>query len=174
MKKHSGRLLFTFFFLSFSMTVFSCGKVKRAEVQLLGKQHDLIGNAADKDALTYHSSTPDTDDNKQRFREHLETAVTPDVKELFTYGHVMGIDNSVLMSFTCEQSTINRIIRKNGMELCTDTTDKGLYITGCPQWWNRDAIENLVPYKAGEEDGFWQYLWYNPVTKQAFYEEFSM
>lgn len=171
MKKHSGRLLLTFILLSCSMTVFSCGKIKRDEEQLLEKQQEAL---SDRDSLSYNSSTPDTDDNKKRFREHLEMTITADVKELFTYGNVMGIDNSVLMSFTCDQATINRIIRKNAMELCADTTDKGLFLTGSPQWWKRDVIEKLVPYKAGEEDGFWQYLWYDPVTKQAFYEEFSM
>ena len=174
MKQHSGRLLLTLFFLSFSMTVLSCGKIKRRGHELIGKSKAAVADQTERVFPTYNAYTADTDDNKNRFKEHLQVELTNDVKNLYTYGDFMAIDYSVLMSFSCDQSTIDKIIEKNGLQLSTEDSMRAISFPGKFGWWKQDVIDRLIPYSAGEEDEFWQFLWYDPVTKQAFYEEFSM
>lgn len=175
MKKHSGRLLLTLFLLSFSMTVLSCGKIKRKGHQVIDQSKEIVTGQIDKVLPTYNAYTADTDHNKDRFKEHLQIELTKDVKDLYTYGDFMAIDYSVLMSFTCDQATIDRIVRKNGLQPATeDDRRHSISFPGRFDWWKQETIDQLVPYKAGEEDEFWQYLWYDPATRQAFYQEFSM
>ncbi len=174
MKKHSGRLLLTFFFLSLSMTVLSCGKIKHKGHQVLNNSKDAVTEQIDQVFPTYNAHDADTKHNKDRFKEHLQIELTGDVKDLYTYGDFMGIDYAVLMSFSCDQATIDRIVKKNGLQLSTEDDRCGISYPGMFNWWKQDTIDKLIPYKAGEEDEYWQYLWYNPKTRQAFYEEFSM
>lgn len=174
MKKHSGRFLLTLFLLSFSMTVLSCGKIKRKGQEVLNQSTEIAAEHIEKVLPTYNAFTADTENNKHRFKEHLQIELTKDVKDLYTYGDFIGIDYAVLMSFSCDQATIDKIVKKNGLQLSTEDSMRGLSFPGRFGWWNQEMIDQLVPYKAGEEDEFWQYLWYNPATRQAFYEEFSM
>lgn len=173
MKQRSGRLFLTLFFLSFSLTVLSCGKGKQKIHQVADLLADTIHEHIEHVFPSYDADSADTKDNKDRFKEHLQVELTDDVKDLYTYGDFMGIDYSVLMSFTCEQTTIDRIIKRNGLHLSFEG-DNGFVLQPNLNWWKRDSINQLIPYKAGEEDEFFQYLWYNPVTKRAFYQEFTM
>lgn len=174
MKQHSGRLLLTLFFLSFSMTVLSCGKIKRNGHGVISKSKAAVTDQVERVFPTYNAYTADTEDNKNRFKEHLQIDLTSDVKDLYTYGDFMAIDYSVLISFSCDQSTIDKIIEKNGLQLSTEENMRAISFPKKFNWWKQDMIDQLIPYEAGEEDEFWQFLWYNPATRQAFYEEFSM
>ncbi|MCF6403025.1 hypothetical protein L3C95_09085 [Chitinophaga filiformis] len=174
MKQHSGRLLLTLCFMSFSMTVLSCGKLRHKGHVLINGAKEVATVQVENIFPTYNADIADTKDNQNRFREHLQIELTNDVKDLYTYGDFMAIDYSVLMSFSCDQSTIDRIIEQNGLQLTTEHDMRGISFPGRFNWWKQEEIDQLIPYRAGEEDEFWQYLWYNPVTKQAFYEEFSM
>lgn len=174
MKQHSGRLLLTLLFLSFSMTVLSCGKIRHKRPVVINKSEDATTEQGERIFPTYNAYAADTKDNQNRFKEHLQIELTSDVKDLYTYGDFMAIDYSVLMSFSCDQSTIDKIIEKNGLQLSTEDNMRAITFPGKFNWWKQETIDQLIPYRAGEEDEFWQFLWYNPATKQAFYEEFSM
>ncbi|SHN43844.1 hypothetical protein [Chitinophaga sp. CF418] len=174
MKQHSGRLLLTLCFLSFSMTVLSCGKNKHKRHAVIERSTDATTEQTERVYPTYNAYTADTRDNKSRFKEHLQIELTSDVKDLYTYGDFMAIDYSVLMSFSCDQSTIDKIVEQNGLQLSTEDNMGAISFPGKFNWWKQEEIDQLIPYRAGEEDDFWQYLWYNPATRQAFYEEFSM
>lgn len=140
----------------------------------MNSSNDVVTAQIDQVFPTYNAHDADTEHNKKRFKEHLQIELTGDVKNLYTYGDFIGIDYSVLMSFSCDQATIDRIVKKNGLQLCAEDELHGISYPGMFNWWKQDTIDKLIPYKAGEEDEFWQYLWYNPKTRQAFYEEFSM
>ncbi|MBW8683363.1 hypothetical protein [Chitinophaga rhizophila] len=185
MKTHTGHLILTLTLLSLSVNVLSCGRMKdrqqvwserTATITATEISHTQQVAMAHMEEVfpTYHSTTPDTDDNKKRFREHLEVDATPDVRGLYTYTDFMGADYEVLIAFTCDKQTISNIVRRNGMKLSADTGAARILMNGGPAWWKSGAMERLVPYQAGDEDGFWQYLWYNPVTGEAFYKEFSL
>lgn len=171
--------------LAFVLAVFSCNRIKRKGDAVLEKTKqtasetkqkisDKANNLVDKVIPTYDNDKADTESNKKRFKEHLQVDLTSDIRNIYAYGDFLGVDYKVLIAFTCDQSTVDRIIAVKKMELATTKDDNGLLFLDDFKWWDKEKIEMLEPYKIGKEAEFWQYLWYDPKTKQAFYEEFSL
>ena len=171
--------------LAFILTLFSCDRIKRKGDAVVGKTKQAASetkqkisnkanNLVDKVFQTYDNDKADTDANKKRFKEHLQVVLTSDVKNIYTYGDFLGVDYKVLIAFTCDQATVDKIIAVKKMELTTSKDDDGLFFLDEFKWWDKDKIELLEPYKVGKEAEYWQYLWYDPKTRQAFYEEYSL
>ncbi|HEX2683362.1 MAG TPA: hypothetical protein VHL77_05500, partial [Ferruginibacter sp.] len=166
------------------LSVLSCGKLRQKRDSVLSETRKTVNDArrqigeqknklADKILPGYDSGTPDTESNKKRFKEHLQVALTEDVSNIYAYGDFLGSDYKVLIAFTCDSSTINKIVSVKKMQK-TANHDNGLSFPDEIKWWNKDKIALLIPYKKGKEAENWEYLWYDAKTKQAFYEEFSM
>jgi hypothetical protein len=167
--------------LAFGILLFSCDRVKRKGRQLSDKASKEIDQAKQKisdkkDKLfpAYDSGKPDTESNRKRFKEHLQVAVSEDVKDIYTYGDFLGVDYKVLIAFTCDTSTIARIVQAQGLELSQQDMDTGLFFLDELPWWDKKIIENIRPYKQGKEYEYWKYLWYDVKNKKAYYEEFSL
>ena len=167
------------------LTLFSCDRIKikgdavvdktkKAASETKQKINDQVNSLVDKVLPTYDSGKTDTETNQKRFKEHLQVDLTADVKNIYTYGDFLGADYKVLISFSCDQATIDKIIAVKKMQLTTSKDDDGLLFLDEFKWWDKDKIELLEPYKVGKEGEWWQYLWYDPEAKQAFYEEFSL
>ena len=167
-------LFFYLLMLTLGLNMTGCNDVKKKGQNILSKAKDFGNKKVDKIFPSYDSDHIDTENNKQRFKDHLQMSVTSDVKNIYAYGDFMGIDYKVLIAFTCEDSTIMKIVQLKKMELTTNKDDGGLMFLDELKWWDKSQIELLKPYKVGKEYEYWQYLWYNPQTKQAFYEEFSL
>ena len=110
-------------------------------------------------------------DNKRKFKKTLGIELTPDVKDIHYYGDFIGIDYSVYLAFTCDSSTIERIIKKHRLELAGETEMVG----SCYRdWWNQEKIYTIIPYKKwGRYDEVHRYLWYDKENKKAYYTEYS-
>lgn len=178
-------LIKTILALAFLLTILSCNRVKTKGQEIVNttkekaietKQEiiDQKNNLADKIFPSYDSGKPDTENNKKRFTEHLTIDLTNDIKNIYCYGDFMGIDYKVLISFTCDTSTINRILRAKGMTISQKDHDSGLSFSAELPWWHKEIIERIRPYKVGKEYEYWHYLWYDKKTRTAYYEEFSM
>lgn len=162
----------------FALTIFSCDRIKnkgkeiaeKTEQKAKSKTTDLI----DKAFPRFDSDKADTKYNKKRFEEYLEVKLTSDVKEIYSFGDFLGIDYKVLFSFTCDSTTIQRIVEKKGMEQTNENDDYGLHFGDDFPWWNKERIKEIKAFKKGEEYKFWQYLWYDKDSKIAYYEEFSL
>ncbi|ACU63506.1 hypothetical protein [Chitinophaga pinensis] len=123
----------------------------------------------------YDADQPDTDNNKKRFQESFGIRAGSEVKQLYTYGDFMGIDYTVLMTFTCDKPMIKTIVEKDGLKLAEHNDDPGLSGMYTPDWWKPVLLPKVVCYKRGSvEEGYFKYLWYSPVSKQAFYEVYSI
>ena len=157
-----------------SLTFLSCDRVKQKGHNVVKSTKEIAANQVDKAFPSYNAGSPDTKHNKKRFEEHLQVKQTPDVSNIYAYGDFIGADYKVLIAFSCDSSTIRNIIQRKGMKPTEAKDDDGLFFSGEFEWWNKDQIEILEPYKVGKEGEWWQYLWYNPKTKQAWYEEFSL
>lgn len=171
--------------LAFILTLFSCDRIKRegdavvdktkqAASETKQKISDKKNQLIDKVFPTYDNGKADTENNKKRFKEHLQVDLTSDVKNIYAYGDFLGADYKVLIAFNCDQATADKIIVAKKMQLTTSKDDDGLLFLDEFKWWDKDKIELLEPYKVGKEAEYWQYLWYDPKTRQAFYEEFSL
>ena len=166
-------------------TLFSCDRLKRKGHEVVDKTHEKVSKTkqkisnkkdqlVDKFLPTYDNGKPDTENNKKRFKEHLQIDLTDDVKNIYAYGDFSGADYKVLISFTCDKTTVDKIIAAKKMQLESSKDDDGLFFLDEFKWWNRDKIELLEPYKVGKEYEYWQYLWYDRKSKTAYYEEFSL
>ena len=113
---------------------------------------------------------PDTE-YKRRFKRILGIKLTPDVEDIRYYGDYIGIDFSVYLSFTCDYSTIKRIISAKGLKLARDNDMGGLSFPS--SWCVEEKISTIRPYKKSKGYDFHQYLWYDKDNRKAYYREFS-
>lgn len=170
--------------LTFFLTLFSCDRIKRKGDKIVTTTKEAVSESkqkvgekkdqlVDKVFPSYDSDKPDTKNNKRRFAEHLQIDPTDDVHNIYAYGDFLGIDYKVLIAFSCDQATIDKIVLAKKMQRTT-TDDNGLFFLDEFKWWNKDSIKMPAPYKVGKDAEYSQYLWYEPKSKQAFYEEFSL
>lgn len=169
---------------AFIITLFSCERIRKKGNAVIDKTEAKVSEAAqkvvstnqelkDKVFPTYDSNKPDTDNNKKRFKEHLNIDLTNDVKNIYTYGDFLGADYKVLISFNCDITTINKIVTVKNMVL-QNSNDEGLGFGEEFQWWDKNKIHKIKPYKEGKEAEYWKYLWFDKSSKTAYYEEFSL
>lgn len=145
-------------------------KTAEARQKISDKKDELIDSAFP----AYDSDKRDTEHNKKRFKEHLQVDLTDDVKNIYAFGDFLGADYKVLITFTCDTSTLKKIILAKSMTISKTDNDEGLAFLDEFPWWNKKLIAKIKPYKVGKEYEYWQYLWFDNKTKTAYYEEFSL
>jgi hypothetical protein len=171
--------------LCFCVYIVACDKVERKGNHLLDKTNRKIEDAKQtiidkKDSLVdkvfprYDFDSSDTESNKKRFREHLTIPISNDIKEIYTYGDFLGIDYKVLIAFKCEKATIEKIVEVKKMKQYSVSENHAMKFSVEFKWWDQEKIDTIRPYKVGKDAEYWQYLWYDPISKQAFYEEYSL
>jgi hypothetical protein len=166
------------------LALLSCDRLQSKGDSIIGKTRETVASTkkkirakkqvlVDKVFPIYDCYQADTDNNRKRFKEHLQVDASNDVKSIYTYGDFFGIDYKILVAFIADKATIDSIISIKKMQL---TTEKGggLFFSWDLVWWDKDQIELLRPYKVGLEGEYWEYLWYDPKTNRAFYQEFSL
>jgi hypothetical protein len=158
--------------------IYSCDRVKRKSQQAVDKAHAKIAekkaDIGDKLITRYDAYTPDTRFNKKRFQEFFGFAPTADVKELYCHADEMGIDHDYQFSFTCNTSTVTKIISKLALVKADqpDNFSSGLWHSF--PWWDSTSISVSKPYfKKGDHETYW-YLWYDHKKSKAYYFEFDM
>lgn len=167
------------------MNLFSCNRIKEKGQAVVHKTREKVSEVKQKvihkknewvDGIfpIYDSYTSDTENNKRRFKEHLQVELSNDVKEIYTYGDFFGADYCVRISFRCDESTVEKIVLAKQMTLSTETQELGMSLTREFTWWDEERISSLTSYKIGEDGKFWEYLWFDRQSKTAYYEEFSL
>lgn len=179
------RLTIDLLILTFLLTLSSCDRLKKKGNDTVDKTKEVVSDTKQKikrkateliDSVILKPTvdTPNTERDKKRFREYLLTEIPEDVKSIYTYGDFLGADYKVLIAFTCNHSTIKKIVALKKMSLASKEKDNGLNFMAKFPWWDKGKIELLKPYKVGKEDEYWEYLWFDSITRQAYYEEFSL
>lgn len=118
----------------------------------------------------FDSDKPDTDNNKERFKEYVEIELTGDINDIYTYGD-LGPDYSVIISFSCDSTTVERIIKKKNLKLSHQDHDTGLFFLEEFPWWDKGLIDKIRPYQNIKKSKLSQYLWYDKKNNNAYYEE---
>ena len=183
--KKTLRLTIYILTIAFLATLSSCDRLKRRGQETVDKTQDKIGETkqkiidkkdqlVDKFFPTYDNGKPDTDNNKKRFKEHLQVDLTNDVKNIYAFGVFLGADYKVLISFNCDTTTLNKIVKTKAMTISTKDNDEGLLFLDEFSWWDKKIISKIRAFKVGKEYEYWQYLWYDTKSKTAYYEEFSL
>ncbi len=171
--------------IAFLATLFSCDRLKRKGHNVVEKTQEKIietkqkikdkkNQLVDNVFPTYDNGKPDTENNKKRFKEHLQVDLTNDVKNIYTYGDFLGADYKVLISFSCDTTTLKKIVKAKAMTISTKDNDEGLLFSDEFPWWDKKVIAKIKPFKIGKEFEYWQYLWFDKISNTAYYEEFSL
>ena len=131
-------------------------------------------NARDKIIPHFDAFQPDTKFNKKRFEEFFHFYPSPDVKDLYCFGDMIGIDQDFQFAFNCDRATVNKIVSNLGLikQSFPDESSSGLW--HCFPWWDSARIVILAPYKMKGEHELYRYLWYDSSRGKAYYFDFDM
>lgn len=159
------------------LIVAACDKISRKGRELVEKAGNKVNSQskdiAEKISPIFDAHQADTKYNKKRFEEYLEVNVTNDVNTIYAYGDFLGADYKILMAFTCDSSTIHKIVLRKDLKLSPNGLD-GLLFSGDFPWWDKKVIETIRPYVKIEKSGDRLYLWYDKATRKACFQQFSL
>jgi hypothetical protein len=127
----------------------------------------------DKLVRHYDANEPDTEFNKKRFQEHLGLPAAAGARNIYAYSDEMGIDHSYQLSFTSDSAFIATIICQNKLvkkplELIPFNIATEQY------WWKSSDVEALPVYWRGEQDKWYQILWYDAKNQKAYCLEYDL
>lgn len=122
----------------------------------------------------FDSNKPDTGNNHFHYEQLLGVKITPDVKNLYSFGDEIGIDASYYLAFECNIETAKRILTSNS--LIKDTEKGNLLIGGFKQkWWNETEIDTLTRYLfTNDTRTYFKYFWYNENNQHAYFLDFDL
>lgn len=113
--------------------------------------------------------------SKTYFKDLLGFSATADVKHLNSYSDELGIDASYWMAFECNDSTVDKIIKKLQLSK-SDVETRGLYggMNSRPErWWDTSFVFHTKPFYREDDRIFW-YLWYNKPQKKVYFLSFDL
>ncbi len=160
----------------------SCDRIKRKTEQVTNNVKTRTKEEIERQTKrvvdtilpTFNHDKPDTENNKERFKDFIKVEITPDVKNIYCFDDAIGIDADYMFSFDCNSSTSNKIIEVNGLELDTVNSDNGFYIQHDFDWWNKEKIAKLAKYSWTNGDRFFKYYWYDKKNGKAYFFEFDL
>ncbi|QHT72162.1 hypothetical protein GXP67_25140 [Rhodocytophaga rosea] len=122
----------------------------------------------------FDPAKPDSDNNKIRFKDFIQVEITPDVKNIYCFDDVIGIDQDYMFSFNCSQATSDKIIEKHHFIADTLNLDNGFGIQHDFEWWDKDRIEQLQKYSWTDGKHYHKYYWYDLQAQKAYFFDFDM
>ncbi|MBC6607335.1 hypothetical protein H8B13_10940 [Hymenobacter sp. BT188] len=161
MKKH------LLIYLSTSLLFLSsCGRLQ-------GYSSLLWRRLTDKVIRHYDANQPDTEFNKKRFQEHFGISASAGASNIYAYSDEMGIDHSYQLSFTSDSALITAIIRHNKM-VNKPLDLRPFNIATEQSWWKSSDVETLPMYWRGEQNRWYQILWYDAKNQKAYCLEYDL
>jgi hypothetical protein len=123
---------------------------------------------------SFDYNKPDTENNQFHYEHLLTIKMTPDVKNLYSYGDELGIDASYYLAFECNLETANSIIRANKL-IKDEERGNPLYSGFKQKWWNQNEIDTLTRYVySNDERTYFKYFWYNESSHRAYFLDFDL
>lgn len=122
----------------------------------------------------FDSDKADTKNNRFHYQELINLELTPDVKNLYTYGNEFGIDASYYIAFECKKETALKIIDSNNF-LKEDVFGIPLSSNLELDWWNKNEIDTLIRYVyKNNDETYFKYFWYNDSNFHAYFLDFDL
>jgi hypothetical protein len=162
----------------FILTLVSCDRIRnkgqeladKSEKKLNTKSNDIV----DKVIPRFDAYQPDTKYNKERLKDFLQVDLTEDIKNIYCFDDVIGIDADYMFSFNCKTTTAKKIIDKHKLKLDKETTDYAFGLQNDFDWWDKKKIEKLDLYSWQGEHQYFKYFWYDKTEQKAYYFDFDM
>lgn len=153
------------------LTVSACKQAKK-------KAKDAVTHVGEKIIEEiyppFDEGTPDTDNNKARFKEFLKVELTPDIKNIYCHNDDIGIDLDFMFAFECKEGTAEKIIQKHKLELNGPNIGNASGLRDDFPWWDEDRIRELPRYSWFDGKSYYKYFWYDRETGKAWYFDFDM
>ena len=111
---------------------------------------------------------------KKRLTDFINIELTPDIKNIYCFNDIIGIDADYQFSFNCNAATAKRIIGANGLKPDKETTDYAFGLQNDFEWWNKKKIERLELYSRQGDRRHFRYFWYDTREQQAYLFDFDM
>jgi len=160
------------------LIIAACDRISRKGRELADQAGNKVKSrardVAEKIFPVFDAHQADTKYNKKRFEEYLEVNVTDDVNAIYAYGDFLGADYKVLIAFTCDSSTVQKIVLRKDLKLSGSRNDDGLLLSNQFPWWDEKVIARIQPYKKIEKSGDRLYLWYDKTTRKGYFQQFSL
>jgi len=170
----------TFYILTiiFTLIILSCDRIKNKGQKLAGKTEEKVKDKSkdlvDKLVPRFDAYKADTKFNKKRFNDFLQVNLTEDIKNIYCFEDVIGIDADYMFSFNCDSITENKIIEKHKLKLDKTTTDYAFGLQNDFEWWDKNKIKKLDLYSWQGDHQLYKYFWYDRKEQKAYYFEFDM
>jgi hypothetical protein len=152
----------------------SCNWAKQKTVNQLRKSKDYIDAKIDKVFPSYDADQPDTEHNKRRFLEHLQTNLTDDVNDICCEADFLGIDYHVQITFTCDPSTVERIIKAKYFIEDTTRAGEDMSFGQLPVTTHGPAEKSRHYQWVKNSLQYQEHFIYNSDSRQAKYLELSL
>lgn len=163
--------------------LFSCTRVKEKAAawseRARDKAHEQLEkqtqNVLDQIVPTFDHGRPDTDNNKQRFRDFIRVELSPDVQGIYCFNDDVGIDADYMFAFKCNSTTSEKIIRTHGFQPDTARDrDDGFGLQHDFPWWDKTRIARLPKYAWTDGAQYFKYYWYDEAAQQAYFFDFDL
>jgi len=156
--------------------LWSCNKVKNKAGSIKEKLKEQVKSKIDNISPKFDHHTPDTENNKKRFKEFLKIEITSDIKNIYCYADMLGADSDFSFSFNCSKPTNQKVIKKHNLVL--DSLNQSTGSTSLQHsfpWWNKKHIQTLKKYTfSTPNQQLFKYYWYDPKEEKAYYFEFDL
>lgn len=171
-----------YIFIAIVLFTFSCSKVKNkgkevahnAKEKVKSEVEQQINKAISKVFPPFDSDEPDTENNKQRFKEFLQIELTEDIHTIYCFDDAIGIDADFMFSFHCNKATSQRIIDKHLLTIDTENRDNAFGLQHDFDWWDKPRISQLQTYIWTNDNRFYKYFWFDEENEKAYYFVFDM
>lgn len=164
--------------IALCLVFYSCGRIKNKGQELVDKSEQSMSNISEnvieKLVPKFDAFEADTKNNKKRFSDFLQVALSPDVKNIYCFADNIGIDSDYQFSFNCDSSTVRRIIAKHNLTLDNETTDFAFSLQDDFIWWDKKKIAKLKLYSWSGEHEYFKYFWYDASDQKAYFFDFDM
>jgi len=157
-------------YILFSMFLLSCNQAQEKTEEII----DEIDTQIEEVFPKFDHDQPDTENNKQRFRDFLKVEITTDIRNIYCYDDAIGIDADYMFSFNCSSETSEKIIRTNQLKIDTINANNGFGMQDDFPWWNKDRIAELQKYSWTNGDQYYKYYWYDQDSSKAYFFDFDL
>jgi len=156
----------------------SCNRTKATAIKVKEKTKlelsKTVEKVVEKTFPTFDSEKSDTDSNKKRFIEFIKIELSRDIKNIYCFDDVIGIDSDYMFSFNCDKTTSNKIIELHDLNIKNENNENGFGLQHDFDWWNKEKIKGLRKYEWTNGKGYFKYYWYDNENGKAYYFEFTL
>lgn len=163
------------------MILVFCNRIKNKSGQLADKVNekknelrDQSQKVFDKIYPSFDHDKPDTENNKNRFKEFLKIKISEDIKNIYCFNDEIGIDADYMFAFNCNETTSKKIIEVHELLIDSLNSDNGFGIQHDFEWWEKDRIVNLEKYTWTDGKQYFKYYWYDKENKKAYFFDFDL